>query len=122
MRSPAPATLLSPVSIGSPCAHKLQDDRVVSYFLGLVPIRTLPLSEVLYLRLATRREAFPVYLLFNWTSFLSHRRSIRPVYVLQTKGRRRIFLKLESGIHFKLRQAIGKASEPQPRPIRKRRA
>jgi len=115
MRSPATATLLSPFSIGSPCAHRLQGDRVVSYFLGIFPVQTLPLSEVRYLRLATRREAAPTYLLFNWPSFLPHRRSIRPVYVLQARGRRRIFLKLESGAHFKLRQAIGRQNKQRPR-------
>ncbi len=118
MHKPAPTTLLTPFSIGSPCAHKLQGDCIVSYFLGLFPIRTIPLSEIRYLRLATRREAGPAYLLFNWISFLPHRRSIRPVYVLQTKGRLRIFLKLENGAHFKLRQAIGRTNEQRPRSQR----
>jgi hypothetical protein len=55
------------------------------------------------------------YLLLNWTSFLPRHRSRRPVYVLQSKGRRRIFLKLEGTAHFKLRQAIGKKNERRSR-------
>ena len=122
MRSPTSAILLAPVSIGSPCAHKLRDDRVVCYFLGLLPVYILPLSEVRYLRLATHREVSFGYLLLNWTSFLPRQRSRRPVYILQAKGRRRIYLKLEGGIHFKLRQAIGRTNESKPRPMRRRRA
>jgi hypothetical protein len=34
---------------------------------------------------------------------------------LQSKGRRRIFLKLEGTAHFKLRQAIGKKNERRSR-------
>ncbi len=104
-------TVLSSFSIGSPFVYKLRDDRVVSYFLGFLPVRSIRLTEVRYLRLATHHEASLTYLILNWSSFLPRCRSVCPVYVLQTKGRARIFLKLKSDVHFKLRQAIGRASE-----------
>jgi hypothetical protein len=107
-------TLLSSVSMGSPCSSELQGDKIIVRFLGLITIHQIHLSDVHYLRLATRDEVSPAYLLFNWLQFLPHRRSVRPVYILQSRNRQRLFLKLEGGAHFKLRQAIArKSGSPQ---------
>ena len=83
---------------------------------GFIPVQRISLAEVHYLRLATYDELItPTYLLFHWPQLLPYHRSVRPVYVLQTKTRRRIFLKLSAGAHFKLRQAIGRKREQQQR-------
>jgi hypothetical protein len=107
-------TQLAPLSFGSLCSYDLCGDHVVGRLFGILPIVKIHVAAVHYLRLATRSEVTPLYYLFNWPQFLPHRRSIRPVYVLQTRSRHRIFLKLEGAGHFKLRQAIGRHSDRKP--------
>ena len=72
---------------------------------------TIHLSNVHYLRLAARGEVTRICLLSNWLQFLPHHRSTCPIYVLQAKTGRRLFLKLDNSAHFKLRQAIGRQKE-----------
>ena len=99
---------LSSFGMGSPCSYKLEGEHITGNLFGIIPVRHIHLGAVNYLRLATSDEAPPLYLLFNCIQFMSHRRATRPVYVLQTQSRRRIFLKLDSGTHFRLRQALGR--------------
>ncbi|HSR88019.1 MAG TPA: hypothetical protein VLL07_03615 [Pontiella sp.] len=99
---------LSSFGLGSPCSYKLEGDHISGKFLGFIPAGNIHLENVNYLRLATSDEAPPLYVFFNYIQFMSFRRARRPVYVLQTQSRRRIFLKLDSGTHFRLRQAIGR--------------
>jgi hypothetical protein len=101
-------TILSPSSPGSLCSYELQGSLLTARLFGFVPAFTIHLSNVHYLRLATPDEVSPLYLATNWLQFLPHRRSICPVYVLQAKTGRRLFLKLDGTAHFKLRQAIGR--------------
>lgn len=110
-------TLLNPTSLGSACSYELSGNIIKSRLFGFIPVKSIHLDDVHYLRLATCDELTPTYLLFNWPQFLPHHRSVRPIYVLQTKTRRRIFLKLGSGAHFKLRQAIGRQHEHRPQRI-----
>ena len=104
-------TLLSPSSPGSPCSYELDGSLLIARLFGLIPVFTIHLSNVHYLRLATRGETTPLYLLSNWLHFLPHHRATCPVYVLQAKTGRRLFLKLDGTAHFKLRQAIGRQRE-----------
>jgi len=104
-------TLLHPVSLGSVCSYELNGNIILARLLGVIPIQKIHLADIHYLRLATHDELSAVFLLFNWPRFLPHRRSCRPVYVLQTKTRRRIFLNLAGYAHFRLRNAIGQIHE-----------
>ncbi|MEE9369318.1 MAG: hypothetical protein V3V05_10735 [Pontiella sp.] len=104
-------TQLSPVSFGSLCSYELCGDQIIGRLFGFIPVVKIHLAAVYYLRLATKSEVTPLYYTFNWLQFLPHRRSLRPVYVLQTRTRHRIFLKLEGSGHFKLRQAIGRYND-----------
>jgi hypothetical protein len=103
---------LAPFSFGSLCSYELCGDHIVSRLFGVIRLRSIHLGAVHYLRLATRSEVPAVYLVFNWPQFmLSRRRSVCPVYILQTRSGHRICLKLQGGAHFKLRQAIGRHSD-----------
>lgn len=103
--------IISAFQFGSICSYELQGEYIVARFLGLMPIRRFHLGAVYYLRLASRSEVPPHFLLFNWLHFLSIRRARRPIYVLQTRStHHRIFLKMESSAHFRLRQAIARFS------------
>lgn len=99
---------LSSFGISSPWSYKLSGEHIVGNLFGILPVRQIHLGAVNYLRLATSDEAPPLYVLFNCLQFMSYRRAVRPVYVLQTQSRRRLFLKLDSGTHFRLRQALGR--------------
>jgi hypothetical protein len=99
---------LSSFGPGTLCSYELCGEYILARFMGVIPVKRIHLGAVYYLRLATLREAPVVFRLFNWVHFLPHRRASRPVYILQTRSRHRIFLKLTHGVHFKLRQAINK--------------
>jgi hypothetical protein len=111
MRRNVGKTILSPASLGSPCAYTLKGQHIVVYLFGILPIQKIPLSNIRYLRLATRSEVPLLYLLFNWSFFFSRQRARQPVYVLQTNKQRRIFLPIGGGAHFRLRQAMARQSE-----------
>lgn len=103
---------LSGVSFGAPCSYELNGDHMVGHFLGLIPISKIHLGAVHYLRLATRREVSPLYFLLNWPQMLlASRRSVCPVYILRTRKGQKVFLKMESGAHFRLRKAIARHSD-----------
>ncbi len=103
---------LSSVSFGSPFSFELKGDYIICRFLGLIPVSKVHLGAVHYLRLATRHEVTPLYLILNWPQMLlaSHR-SICPVYILQTRKGQKLFLKLAGGAHFRLRKAIARHSD-----------
>ena len=109
----AAGAIPSPFSRGTLCSYELRSNRIVARLFGIFPVQSIHLAEIRYLRLASQDEMAPLHLLFNWLHFLPHRRSVRPVYVLQTKTHRRLFLKLDGKAHFKLRQAMARIQEPQ---------
>lgn len=108
-------TSLSPSTPTSPCSYELHGNLLTARLFGLIPVFSIHLSNVHYLRLASRDEISSTYLLLNWLQFLPRRRSICPVYVLKAKTGRRLFLKLGGEAHFKLRQAIGRQHERKHR-------
>ncbi len=99
---------LTSFGIGSPFSYGICGEHVVGRLFGILPVIRIHLGAVYYLRLASPSDTTPIFLFFNWMHFMPHKRSVRPVYILQTRARHRIFLKLDSASHFKLRQAIGK--------------
>lgn len=104
-------TRLSPLSLGSSSSYELQGETIVKKLLGCVPVRHVHIGEIEYLRLATRDELSPLYLLLNWKHFLTNRRTICPIYVLKTGKHSRLLIKLKGDMHFKLRQVIGRNQE-----------
>ena len=103
---------IASVSFGSPCSYEINGDHIIGRFLGMIPIFRIHLGAIHYLRLATRCEVSPLYFILNWPQMLlaSHR-SICPVYVMRTLKGQKIFLKMKSGAHFRLRQAIARHSD-----------
>ncbi len=112
MRNTAEKKLIALASFGSPYSYELQGDYLVPRFLGCIPAGRVHLGAVNYLRLATRSETPLLYFILNWQSMLlAGRRASCPVYVIQTRAGRRLFLKLKGGDHFRLRQAIARHSD-----------
>ncbi len=112
---PGDRYILSSLAPGALHSYALEGEHIVGRLFGLFPTRRIHLGAVYYLRLATPSETNPVYLLFNWFHFLPFRRATGPVYVLQTRSRHRLFLKLDGAAHFKLRTAISRHSTPHMR-------
>ena len=109
---PIGKSTIARVSLGSPCSYELNGDHMIGRFLGMIPISKIHLGAVHYLRLATRSEVSPLYFLLNWPQMLlSSHRSVCPVYILQTRKGQKVFLKMEGGAHFRLRQAIARHSD-----------
>lgn len=108
--------IISPCSLRSACSYELRGCLLIARLFGIIPVFSIHLSNIHYLRLATREEINPIRLIFDWTRFSQHQRSIRPTYVLQAKTGRRLLLKLENGNHFRLRQAIGRQLEENSKP------
>lgn len=103
---------LASCSLTSPCTFALEADQVIGRIFGLIPLYRVHLDDVHFLRLASRSDAPPIYFIFNWPCFtLTRKRSVRPVYILQTRKGQRIMIKLEGGAHFRLRQAIGRHND-----------
>lgn len=100
-------TILSSCSIRSPYSYELSGNLLITRLFGFLPVFRIHLSNIHYLRLAARDELNPVHLLVTW----SHQRASSPLYVLQAKTGRRLFLKLNGKAHFTLRQAIGRQLE-----------
>jgi len=95
---------ISDVRLGSLCAYDLKGSLLLERWLGFLTVRRIPLSDVLYLRLASPGEIPSGLRTFRAS------RARRPVYVLRPKKGRRIFLRIEGGNHFRLRQAIADAT------------
>jgi hypothetical protein len=100
---------LASFSLTSPYSFSLEGDVVTGRLFGLIPFYRVHLEEVHFLRLATRSDAPPIYFIFNWPCFfMTGKRSVKPVYMLQSRKGQRIMMKLEGGAHFRLRQAIAR--------------
>lgn len=110
-----PGYRLSSIGIGSLYSYKVSGEYLVGKLFGLFPTVHVHLGAVHYLRLAGMNETSPLFLLFNWIHFMPHRRSACPVYILQTRSRHRIFLRLDGATHFRLRTDIGRHTARQMR-------
>jgi hypothetical protein len=100
--------VISDCGLASFYSYELSGDYLVGRLFGLIPMVRIHLAAIHYLRLASRTELSPLYLLFKWVHFLPHRRAACPLYVLQTRSRHRIFLKLDQGAHFRLKRVMGR--------------
>jgi len=109
---------LDKMGLGSLFTYELTGEHIVGRFLALFPLVRIHLAAVYCLRLASQNETPPLFLLFNWIHFVPQlRRKTRPIYVLQTRSRYRIFLKLDSETHFRLRQAINRYAPQNTQPM-----
>ena len=100
--------VISSFGFGSLYSYELSGDYLVGRLFGLIPAVRIHLAAVHYLRLATKSEIPAFSMLFKWVHFLPNRKTVSPLYVLQTRSRHRIFLKMDSGAHFRLRRVIGR--------------
>ena len=99
---------ISPVGFGSWYSYEVSGLYLVGRLFGLFPIQRVHLGAVHYLRLASRTETPPLLLLFNWLHFMPQHYTTSPVYVLQTRFRYRIFLRMDASAHVELCSLISR--------------
>ena len=87
-------------------SYQLTNEYLIGKLFGVIRLRKILLSDILYLRLATWREASFLFLLLNWIWFTSAKRSTCPVYAIYSRQKKLLLLKLRGGAHYKLRKAI----------------
>ncbi len=95
----------------------LSDEWLMLKILRIIPISWVRVSDIEYLRISSFREH--VSSLRHginsqyWPSYIrGYRRKTAPVYMLQVKGdERRIFIRVKSGFHYRLRTAINREKE-----------
>ncbi|MBN2163373.1 MAG: hypothetical protein JXR25_10040 [Pontiellaceae bacterium] len=103
------------LSLGAPFSFALRRNSIIVMLFWALPISTVQLEEVDYLRLASLSEAPWYFILLNLDRLFSHQRSREPIYVVRTHSGKRYFMAMESGAHFRLRQAIGNITEQHGR-------
>lgn len=105
---------------------ELTDQKLYLKILRLLPISKVRLKDIDYMRVSNFNE----YLEFTrrslhsqfWpTFFRGFKKKTAPIYMLKIKnGKRRLFLRLSSGFHYRLRTYIGRNnnhhSERPPAP------
>lgn len=93
---------------GSINSYELDGDYLVGRLFGLFSVCRIHLAAVHYLRLASHAETPTAFMVLNWLHFLPHKKNSKALYVLQTRLKYRIFMRLDSKSHFLLRTEIGR--------------
>ena len=107
--------VLTPFGFGSLYSYELSGDYLVARLFGRIPIVRIHLAAILYFRLATREEKLAGWMLFKWVHLLPRLTTPYRLYVLQTRSRNRIFLKLDRTAHTRLSKAIARYSVQKTR-------
>ena len=97
-------------------SYVLTGKMIIVQLIGLIPVLKIQLTEIQYLRLASRTERPLHYQIRNWISLHSE----QPVYLIQTKRGRRIFLSMSGDSHFQLRRMLGETKAGPNRPANRR--
>ena len=113
---PRRSSIIKPLTPGSIFSYELNDHQIRERLFGVIPFRKIKLSEIHFLRLATKEELPVTALIFDWGLLLPGRRSKKPTYIIQTKYDR-LLIPLQSGSHFMLRQAIAKTGRTRHQRI-----
>lgn len=94
---------------GLAISYWLLPDRLTIRLFGVIPLHRIALGEVAYFRLASSDEVPRWFFFRNWKHFSPPTVAYCPVYVLKTNRRKKVYLKLRGGAHFRLRTAIGRS-------------
>jgi hypothetical protein len=95
----------------------LSDEKLSHSLLRLIPLSSIPLRDVDCMRASFFDDVFPrrnrllrIFANRFWIcTGLGGDRRLAPLYVIETREkRRRIFLRLESAFHYRVRSALGR--------------
>jgi len=88
----------------------VSDERVCLKLFRFIPLCSISVSEIHFMRISSSREylSTPFHVRSYWpTPIHGFSGKISHLYMIETK-RRRVFLRLKSSLHYKLRTAIGR--------------
>lgn len=97
--------VISPLGLGSIYSYELYTDKIITRLFGIIPIHTIYLQDIYYLRPATLDELARGGIQLHCLNLLPQWRKILPTYVVQTRSKR-LVLNLQKGTMFMLNQAI----------------
>jgi len=97
-------------------AFRLSDKRLTLKLFRLIPLSWVRLEDVTYLRVSDMEEYLTSWKkgvrAEFWPAVITgYNRRMAPVYMLNVQGkhrRRKIYLRLKSGFHYRLRTTIGR--------------
>lgn len=99
---------LTDMDVGIFVSYEMTAESLTTKLFRTFTLNTIPLKKVLDIREADTQDITPLNRV-NWFNFPSSRRSLCPVYTLQaTETSPRIFMRLNRGSHFVLKNALGK--------------
>ncbi len=98
-------------------SFELSNETLVWKFCRLIPLARIKLNDIDHLRSSFFDEVFPgiktlhrfIQNRYWFSSIPRNDRKFSPLYVIETHHRhRKIFLKLESSFHYRIRSALGR--------------
>lgn len=92
-------------------AYELRSAALRLLLFRCIPLATIPLRDVRYMRLSARREYLDIGRHRHWPMLLTNDRGQNPLYVIKTRKGSTYFLRLSGKFHYKVRTAIGKHKE-----------
>ena len=103
-------------------AFRLTDRRLSLKLFRIIPLSWVRLEDITYLRVASIEEFLTSWKkgvsAEFWPAFITgYNRRMAPVYMLNVehkKKRRKIYLRLKSGFHYRLRTTIGCPDRGEP--------
>ncbi|MEE9369317.1 MAG: hypothetical protein V3V05_10730 [Pontiella sp.] len=107
MRSKKNKIKLLDMDIGLWVSYELTAESLTTKLFRIFTLNTIPLRKVMDLREAVAEDVTKLNHL-NWFSFMSSRRTLCPVYTLQTAEKSpRIFMRLDRGSHIAMKSTLG---------------
>ncbi|WP_372845843.1 hypothetical protein [Pontiella sp.] len=95
------------MDIGLFVSYRLTAESLTTKLFRIFTLNTIPLEKVMDLREAGEADVTKLNRI-NWFSSLPARRTLCPLYTLQTaKNRPRIFMRLDFGSHFDMQRTLG---------------
>ncbi len=95
------------MDVGLFVSYELTAEALSTKLFRIFTLNTIPLKRVMDLREADEHDVTKLNRL-NWFSFLPSRRTLCPVYTLQTAEKSpRIFMRLDRGSHMEMKSKLG---------------
>ena len=95
------------MDVGLFVSYELTAESLSTKLFRIFTLNTIPLKKVMDLREAVEEDVTKLNHL-NWFSFMPSRRTLCPVYTLQTAEKSpRIFMRLDRGSHIAMKSAMG---------------
>lgn len=95
------------MDVGLFVSYELTSESLTTKLFRIITLNSIPLNKVMDMREADETDVTKLNRI-NWFKFLPSRRSLSPVYTLQTaENSPRIFMRLDQGSHIAMKRTLG---------------